>query len=181
MEKAQARSNGLTARDSLDTDTAEKYSDIIIGKFIEEFSSFNSFLCYASIKSEVRTQKLIKILFEMNRKVYLPKITDGNIGIGLYGGEGSLVKGAYGVSEPVQCAPIEKIDVAVVPGTAFDRKCVRTGYGKGYYDRLLKQSRTGIIVGFAFECQVVDDICAEPHDVPCGLLITEKYIYRRNS
>ena len=181
MEKALARSEGLKARCSLDAETAEELSDIIVGRFIAEFAHLNSFLCYASIRSEVRTDKLIKRLFQMGREVYLPRVVAGDIEAVRYTGEDGLVSGAFGVREPAGSAYDGFLDAVVVPGTAFDRNCMRTGYGKGYYDRLLKKSRTGVAVGLAFECQVVDDICAEPHDVPCEMLITEKYIYRRNS
>lgn len=181
MEKTLARSKGLKARDSMDTSAARDASGVIVGKFLEEFLRFNSFLCYFSIRSEVYTALLIEELYRINRTVYLPIVKGDEIFTGLYKGNESLIRGAFGVREPAECANTEFIDVAVVPGTAFDRRLNRVGYGRGYYDRLLKKSRTGIIVGFAFECQVVDNICAEPHDVSVDLLITEKYIYRRNS
>lgn len=181
MDKAQARSNCLKARDALDIKTAEEASLKIVSRFLEEFSEFNSFLCYSRIKSEVDTAELIKVLCSLKRAVYLPKVFGGEMEIGLYQGENSLITGAYGVREPAVCAFPDSIDVAVVPGTAFDKSCARVGYGRGYYDRFLKKSRIGVVVGFAFECQVVESLIAESHDVPCNLLITENNIYRRNS
>jgi 5-formyltetrahydrofolate cyclo-ligase len=69
----------------------------------------------------------------------------------------------------------------VVPGTAFDKKLNRVGYGKGFYDRFLNSVNAGLTVGFAFECQLFETIDCEPHDVPADILITENNIYRRNS
>lgn len=181
MEKVQARKKALEARNSLDRQYAEQASDRIIEQFLAEFAEYGSFLCYHSIRSEVMTERLIKVLYGMKKSVYLPRVVGDDIEIGLYEGEDSLILGAFGVREPAVCAVFDSIDVAVVPAAAFDAQCSRIGYGKGYYDRLLKKGSTGHKVGFAYECQKIDNIAAEPHDIPCDLFITEKYIYRRNS
>lgn len=181
MDKALARNECLKARDALDIETAEKASQTIVKKFLEEFCGFNSFLCYSKIKSEVDTAELIKILYGSQKAVYLPKVVDGDIELGLYDGQNSLVSGAYGVQEPAVSAFPDFIDVAVIPGAVFDKSCARAGYGKGYYDRFLKKGRIGVKVGFAFECQIIDKLNTEPHDIACDLLITENNIYRRNS
>lgn len=181
MEKTQARKKALSARNSLDKTYAANASDVIIDRFLEEFAGYGSFLCYHNVRSEVSTERLIKILYGMKKAVYLPRVVGDDIETVLYDGDESLVLGEFGVLEPAGCACFDHIDVVVVPATAFDERCVRVGYGKGYYDRLLKKGRTGLKVGFAYECQKTDNIAFEPHDIPCDLFITEKYIYRRNS
>lgn len=181
MDKAQARAESLKARDSLNKNYAEEASLKITERFLKEFSGFNSFLCYSAIRSEVDTKGLIDKLYFMGKAVYLPRVVADDIETGLYEGDNSLVTGAYGVREPAVSVFEDSIDIAVVPGAVFDKNCSRAGYGKGYYDRFLKKSSMGIIIGFAFECQVVDILFTEPHDVPCNLLITENNIYRRNS
>jgi 5-formyltetrahydrofolate cyclo-ligase len=54
---------------------------------------------------------------------------------------------------------------------AFDIHGHRLGYGKGYYDRLLKKIK-GLKVGLAYDFQIVDKLPVEPHDIPVDLIIT---------
>jgi 5-formyltetrahydrofolate cyclo-ligase len=64
-----------------------------------------------------------------------------------------------------------------VPGVAFDRNGNRIGRGKGYYDRLLEQTRA-ITVGVGYGFQLIEDIPAEPHDIAVDYVITEHGVIR---
>lgn len=64
----------------------------------------------------------------------------------------------------------------VVPAVAYDRSGNRVGRGKGYYDRLLADSKARK-VGVAYDFQVVDEIDADPHDVRVDVVITESHHY----
>jgi len=156
-------------------------SDVIAEKFLNEFGNLDSYLLYSSFKSEVETPKLIDTLYGMKKTVYLPIVCGEELKIGSFDGANSLSCGAFGIQEPVVCADYKHIDIVVVPGVAFDKNLHRIGYGKGYYDRLLGAAHFGVVVGFAFECQLFDAFDYEPHDMPVDVLVTEKYIYRRNS
>lgn len=129
----------------------------------------------------MQTHGLVDFLYGMKKIVYLPKVNGDRLLTGLYKGEDSLSYGAFGILEPVECADFDYIDIAVVPGVAFDKRLNRTGYGKGYYDRLLGAAHYGLSVGFAFEFQVFETLDTEPHDMPVDVLVTENNIYRRNS
>jgi len=181
MEKAKARSEALARRKNLDPAYAKRASVSITERFLAMFQAFDSFLLYVSFKGEVDTVELINALYGMKKAVYLPCVRGDGIELGLYKGENSLICGAYGICEPAECTDYESIDVAAVPGVAFDRRLMRVGWGKGYYDRLLAAGRIRKAVGLAFECQLFDSIKAEPHDIPCDMLVTETDIYRRNS
>ena len=53
------------------------------------------------------------------------------------------------------------------------------GRGKGYYDRLLSRTRA-LKVGVAYDFQLIDEMAADPFDVPVDIVITESaIIYRR--
>ena len=59
----------------------------------------------------------------------------------------------YGILEPKKQNATFKPDIILVPLVAFDRNLYRIGYGKGYYDRVLKQlsvNKKILTIGIAF-------------------------------
>jgi len=86
----------------------------------------------------------------------------------------------FGIDEPVNGLDVSQsaIDMVIVPLLGFDTKGFRVGYGKGYYDRFLKQCRKDCIkVGFSY-FEPVDRIeDANPLDVPLDFCITHEKIY----
>jgi 5-formyltetrahydrofolate cyclo-ligase len=70
--------------------------------------------------------------------------------------------------------PLEKVEVALVPGLAFDLRGHRLGRGGGHYDRVLARlSPDSITIGLAFELQLMKRLPVEVHDVPVDLIVTE--------
>ena len=57
------------------------------------------------------------------------------------------------------------IDLAVVPGMAFDIQNNRLGRGKGYYDRMLPKLVNAYKIGVCFSFQRLPGIPAEGNDV----------------
>lgn len=85
-----------------------------------------------------------------------------------------LRRGHLGILEPIASCPIvdpREIDLVLVPGLAFDRRGVRLGRGKGYFDKFLVGLRA-TKCGVAFNEQVIDTLPADPHDVKMDLLVT---------
>ncbi len=80
-----------------------------------------------------------------------------------------LLPGAHGILEPADGSPevpLHEIDAFICPGLAFDPSGHRLGRGRGFYDRLLAQSRPDALkVGVCFPFQIVPDTFPEPHDV----------------
>jgi 5-formyltetrahydrofolate cyclo-ligase len=75
------------------------------------------------------------------------------------------------------------VDIVFVPGLAFDRKGLRLGRGKGYYDRFLASldgsSPRPVRCGIAFAEQFVEEVPIESHDRPVDVLFTplEKMVF----
>ena len=92
-----------------------------------------------------------------------------------------LAPARFGLREPSADAPqVAVSDVAafVVPGLAFDRAGGRIGWGRGHYDATFAAaSPTALRVGLAYECQLIDHVTPEPHDVALHILITEATTY----
>jgi 5-formyltetrahydrofolate cyclo-ligase len=93
-----------------------------------------------------------------------------------------LVPSQFGLREPRADAPkVALADIAVffVPGLAFDRAGGRIGWGRGHYDATLAAaSPDALRVGLAYECQLVERVVREPHDVALHTIITEVATHR---
>jgi len=82
--------------------------------------------------------------------------------------------------DPLTSAKIspEEIDIVLVPLLAFDRQGYRVGYGGGYYDRFLPQTRLKCIkIGLSLfeEVDHIEDIDA--FDIPLDACITPEKLY----
>ncbi|WP_456402214.1 5-formyltetrahydrofolate cyclo-ligase [Persephonella sp.] len=153
---------------------AEEDSERIGESFLQlnEIQRANSILLYYPHKNEVNTLSIIKKLIKSGKKVLLPKVKGEDILPIQIRSLDSLKKGYAGIMEPEgEAFPVEKIDVVVVPAVAFDTSGHRIGYGKGYYDRLLKNVK-GLKVGLAYDFQVIEKIPSQSHDIPVDLIIT---------
>ena len=127
-------------------------------------------LLYYPLPDEVDVRPLIQDAYKNSKHVLLPVCKDDELELHLYEGEDSLTPGAFGIMEPTgPLFPVEeyhKIQVALIPGMAFDRVGHRLGRGKGYYDRLLPRLTTARLQGICFPFQLLDEVPSEPHDIP---------------
>ena len=85
-----------------------------------------------------------------------------------------LMTGQFSIREPLPgCpeVPLNRLDLALIPGVAFDARGSRLGRGQGYYDRLLVAVR-GTKCGVAFEEQIVDVVPVGPRDIRLNCILT---------
>ena len=98
-------------------------------------------LLYYPLVDEVDVRPLIADAYRNGKRVLLPVCVGDDLELHLYEGEDSLSPGAFGIMEPQgPLFPVEdypEIQVALIPGIAFDRAGHRLGRGRGYYDRFL--------------------------------------------
>jgi 5-formyltetrahydrofolate cyclo-ligase len=91
---------------------------------------------------------------------------------------GPLEVHRFGFLQPHRSAAMvspAEIDVALLPGLAFDLWGNRLGHGAGYFDRLLRATRPAARkVGVVPSALVVDRLPVEPHDIPVGFLATDE-------
>ena len=158
-----------------------------IEKRLFEFANFleaNIVLLYINSNCEVNSLEIIKRCLNYKKIVILPAFVPTKYEMQLLKIDNldtDLTLGPRNILEPDpnQCnvVPIECIDIAIIPGVAFDEKGGRIGSGDGYYDRLIpKLPITTRKVALTFEDQIVSQIQMEAHDRHVDIIITEKRI-----
>ncbi|MCF0106969.1 MAG: 5-formyltetrahydrofolate cyclo-ligase [Holdemanella sp.] len=144
----------------------EKKEEAIVDK-LEAFINGNVGL-YVPINGEVN----VFDDFKRYKNLYLP-ICEENTTLNFYKFTGKLYKGIFNTYEPSNKKKIDPLDldVIIIPLVGFN-KTHRIGYGKGYYDRYLKNTQA-IKIGIAFDCQEDPSIRKKPNDIDMDLIITE--------
>ncbi len=144
-----------------------------------EYRAAKRIFCYAALPMEVQTGGLIREILREGKELYLPVTgKDNRLSAVRLTGPENMHRGAFRVMEPDGDETIDpaRLDLILTPGLAFDRAGGRIGYGAGCFDRFLPECR-GLVVGLAFEMQLVDRVPMEAHDFRMQRLVTEERIY----
>ena len=83
----------------------------------------------------------------------------------------------YGARQPAADAPLLVPEIMFCPLLGFSAQGGRIGYGAGFYDRWLADHPPRLAIGLAWDCQLVEDLPLEPHDVPLHGIITPTRFY----
>lgn len=184
QKKEELRKQLLEQRESIPE--AEFYgasADIIEElKEQKEYQNAGTIHCYVSMneRREVETRVLIKEMIVKERDVIVP-VTDFESGTLTHirlKSFSDLEENRWGVLEPRKGEEVspEEIDLVVVPMVGGDEQCNRIGYGKGFYDRFLKDVNCPKI-GLSFDTTIVKKLPTENFDVALDKIITEKRIF----
>jgi 5-formyltetrahydrofolate cyclo-ligase len=136
-----------------------------------------SVLFYAPLADEPDVWPLLEHALAASRTVALPRFhaeQGGYVAGQIIGLDADLQTGQFGIREPRESCPIiplNRLDLVLVPGVAFDLNGHRLGRGKGYYDRLLAM-HDGPTCGVAFDQQIVGRVPSGPHDVRLSTVLT---------
>ena len=142
-----------------------------------EWHHAKSVLMYSSIQTEIDLTALMHRCLDTEKKLYLPRFNSSE---GTYEAahiqsmQSDLKRGHFDILEPkLSCPtiPISEIDMFLVPGLAFDQKGHRLGRGKGYFDKMLKNTRR-VILGIALDEQMVEEVPVEKHDIRMHFVVT---------
>lgn len=178
IDKKELRAKVKLMRRMLTEAEKRRAADAIFSR-LEKTAAFlmaNNILMYHSLPDEVSTIEFLK-KWSHRKNFFLPRVNGVNLDILPYDAQ-RLELGSFHIEEPTgdDLVDPESIELIVTPGVAYDRRGNRIGRGKGYYDRLLKETRATKI-GVAYHFQLSDDdIDVEPHDVPMDMVITDECI-----
>ena len=192
--KKEIRKQILQKRDALSFKQRQEKSEQIAKKVIvsDAFQNSKIVLLFASYKSEVDVNSIIKVAFETKKQVYFPKVTGSEMEFYQVSSLLELENGYCGIKEPIvdkarKLIPQKEEKLFVlVPGIAFDKEGGRIGYGKGFYDRFFQKlekvvPKTNLCkMAVAFACQILDNgsIIKEEHDSSPDYIVTEEEIWK---
>lgn len=182
---AQAlRRSGLDARRKLDEETRAQASSNIQRRFLNSnfFYRATRIGCYIATPLEVETSLVFDRAWRAGKRIYAPVTgRDGSMRFVETRPRTRLVRNRFGIWEPESGDEIlaRNLPIVIAPTVAFDEEKQRLGMGGGYYDRAfrtLKYKRLWTptkLIGFAFDCQKVEKIPANPWDIPLYRVMTE--------
>jgi 5-formyltetrahydrofolate cyclo-ligase len=158
----------------------------MLSEHLEPMVSSGSTVCaYVPVGTEPGSVDMLAMLLRRSGRVLLPiarTTGPGNKGmpLPLRWGEyrpGALVPGLWGLLEPPEPAlpesAVAEAALVIVPALAVDRRGARLGRGRGFYDRSLDgRDQQARLVAMVRDVEFVDELPAEPHDVPMTHVIT---------
>jgi 5-formyltetrahydrofolate cyclo-ligase len=187
VRKVELRKVYLAKQKSLSAFERKQNSKQIANKFFTNFdlSETNFLHCFLPIEkfNEVDTNLIFqKVWREFPRiETLVPRVNFqiGKIESLKFAPETELVKNAWEIFEPTHDAVVEteKIDLVLVPLLCFDFRGFRVGYGKGFYDRFLKNCRADCLkIGLSYFEPVEKIADAQDFDVRLDFCVTPERI-----
>ena len=190
MDGQRIRKELLAERDRLNRSEQEEKSRKIEERIcgLAEFKKATTVFTYVDFRSEVITTALIDRMLEMGKKVVVPLTLREErdlLPVAIRDRHRDLAPGYCAIPEPVvslrESARVSpaSIDIILLPGSVFDLRGGRMGYGGGFYDRFVSlKAPRAVRIGLAFELQVVERAPLQTHDELLDILVTEERTVR---
>ena len=150
-------------------------AEIVIGS--ELYRSAEQLLVYVSSDIEVGTYAVIAQAFDDGKPVFAPRCISGTNEMFFFRilSFDDLESGHFGIPEPkLKCGPYRPSgrDLCITPALAFDNDGYRLGFGKGFYDRFLRDF-SGDKLGICYDSFIKESVFRDSFDVPVDMIITE--------
>jgi 5-formyltetrahydrofolate cyclo-ligase len=156
------------------TERSKRVQEFVMNSI--EFKSAKVVCAYYAFGSEVKTDLIIDRAQALRKKVALPSVEGDSLTFYELSSAKHLVKGRFGIMEPLPYGLVDRIDLLLVPGIAFDKNGYRLGYGKGFYDKFLTKKRIASI-GLSFSFQLLESLPKGSHDSKLNAIATEEGIH----
>lgn len=184
--KKKIRQEILSQRNALLPEEKLRMSEAIFQRIVTlpEFQQAEKVLLFAGYGSEPDTLAFLDEIFKAGKRVFCPLVEGETMDFFEIADRADISPGYKGIPEPKsepekRYIPSER-DFMLVPGTVFDRKGNRIGYGKGFYDKFLSDVFFGKTAAVGFSFQIVEDgrIPVEKTDRKMSCIVTETEIIR---
>lgn len=183
MDKNTLRKEYIKIRNSIDTNDRIDKSKDILRNLIKTglLDEYNDVLCYVNYKSEVSTDILLDYLLEAGKSLFCPKVIDTDMNFYRITDRSDLQEGYQGIYEPIESLNNlyrNNKPLVIVPGSVFDKRGNRIGYGKGFYDRFFFRFPNSLKIGLAFEEQIIESIdYIDEFDIKMDYIVTDRKVY----
>ena len=181
-EKVKLRDTVLRKLKEQSSEERQSKSKAIASKLKQDavFQKAKVVMFYVSIAQEVETISLLKEFLREGKIATVPYVDSQAqtlVSVEIKNPDQELTPGSYGILEPysrlVRPFDLNRLDLVLVPGIAFDHEGHRLGRGRGYYDRFLKTLPAHVKrYGLAFDFQLLDSIPFTDEDVSMDQVIT---------
>jgi 5-formyltetrahydrofolate cyclo-ligase len=187
MLKKEARNVFRKKRDTISSTDKMKWDDLLLIQFQTiELPFIEHVLSFYPIEENNETDSFLITDYlhfkNPNLTICYPKTDLHNISMQaiVCHADSIFEANEYNIPEPLDNETVEPslLDMVIVPMLAYDVKGNRVGYGKGFYDRYLKECREDCLkIGLSYfePVDAVDD--RDEFDVPLDLCITPQRIY----
>lgn len=169
MSKVELRKWAKNYRKTLDIDTR---SNLLVKALKESLVYQNSknIMIFYPLRYEIN---LLTLLDDESKKFYLPRIDGDNLLCCPFAKNDELNLSEFKTQEP-KTQPVSKdcLDLIVVPALVVNKKNNRLGYGGGYYDRFLSDTKALKVTCIPKEL-IVDSEFSEPHDIRIDIVIAK--------
>lgn len=137
---------------------------------------------YRATQGEAPAAAYAGFFHERGHTIALPRITTLNSPMTFHVhtdpfGDSDLVEGPMKLLQPAADAPQVLPQVLLMPLVGFTASGERLGQGGGFYDRWLAENPGTIAIGMAWDCQLVETLPTEPHDVTLDAVVTPTRFY----
>lgn len=188
MDKERLREICLARQKSLSEDARRRLSQKIAENFFAGFdlAQIRFLHCFLPIRkfNEIDTRIILTRLRKSFPQVenFVPRVNfeSGEIENARFTETAKLVENQWNIQEPSGEDLIEsaEIDLVLVPLLCFDEQGFRVGYGKGFYDRFLKNCRAGCLkIGLSYFPPVEKIRDAQTFDVRLDYCVTPEKIF----
>ena len=179
MDKKEIRKSLKEKRKNISKEKKIILDKAISARIIDSdyFKNAQQILVFSSTDDEFDTKLIIESCRNENKKVFYPLCTDsnGNMKFFQVNSFKDLALGMYGIYEPkpycIEYKPQEN-DVIIVPCLSVDKNGYRIGYGKGYYDRFLKDFN-GVSICPCYEELVANTLPTDKYDIKVKIIMTQ--------
>jgi len=182
--KALLREQLLAARRCVADDVRAAEARMLSEQLEPAVTAGSTVCAYLPVGTEPGSIGMLDMLLRRSGRVLLPvaRTSADDMPLPLRWGEyrkGALIPGPWGLLEPpgpaLPASALAEATLVIVPALAVDRRGVRLGRGRGFYDRSLDgHNPQARLIAMVRDAEFVDQLPAEPHDVPMTHALTPK-------